>query len=195
GTYDLYYTALNGSGTPSIGFSSTPQVAGTKLPDNNSWSARSQVLSAGSGWDAGGVAHPSVIKDGSTYVLYYTGTDSGGVAKIGRATSSAPSGPFTRDVANPLLSLGAAGSFDEHGVKDPVVVKLGATDYRMLYTGVDATGIERVGYATSPDGATWTKRGVALNPRQIPYADDETGVEPTGVLLGGWTLHVYACCV
>jgi hypothetical protein len=159
--------------------------------NNTAWSARSQVLGTGSGWDAGGVAHPSVIKDGTNYALYYAGTDSGGVSKIGRATATAAGGPFTRDAGNPLLTLGAAGSFDEKGVKDPVVVKLGASDYRMLYTGVDANGIERVGYATSTDGVGWTKQGVVLNPSQTPYANDEAGVEPTGVLLSGSTLHVW----
>src|SRR5262249_47861925 len=123
--------------------------------------------------------------------LYYTGTDSGGVAKIGRATATAPGGPFTRDGGNPLLTVGNVGSFDEKGVKDPVVAKLGASDYRMLYTGVDADGIERVGYATSTDGVSWTKRGVLLDPSQIPYTNDEMGVEPTGMLLDGSTLHVW----
>src|SRR5262249_37419074 len=72
-----------------------------------------------------------------------------------------------------------------------VVVKLGATDYRMLYTGVDADGIERVGYATSTNGSAWTKQGVVLNPSMTPFAADESGVEPTGMLADGATLHVW----
>src|SRR5262249_60273464 len=111
------------------------------------------------------------------------GADSGGVAKLGRATATAPGGPFTRDAGNPLLALGAVGSFDEKGVKDPVVVKLGASDYRMLYTGVDASGIERAGYATSTDGVSWTKRGVVLDPSQTAYTDDESGGEATRIFL------------
>ena len=42
--------------------------------------------------------------------------------------------------------LGAAASFDETDVKDPVVEKVAASDYRMLYTGVetlDGKTIER----------------------------------------------------
>jgi predicted GH43/DUF377 family glycosyl hydrolase len=191
GTYDLYFTGASASGTRTIGIASTPQVAGTKQPDNSLWSSRSQVLDVGSGWDAGGVSHPSVIKDGTNYVLYYSGTDSGGVPKIGRATATSAAGPFTREAGNPLLTLGVAGSFDEKGVKDPVVAKLGASDYRMLYTGVDASGVERVGYATSGDGTTWTKQGVVLDPSQVAYANDESGVEPTGMLLDGSTLHVW----
>src|SRR5215204_1921704 len=84
-TFHLYFTALDSSETKSIGYSSTPENGVSKLPDNTSWSARSQLLDGdGSGFDASGVAHPSVVKDGATYVMYYTGLDSSGNAKIGR---------------------------------------------------------------------------------------------------------------
>src|SRR5207247_1639720 len=88
GTYYVYFTGLDSGGTAAVGYASAPEDAGTKQPDNTSWSARSQLLAGdGSGFDASAVAHPSVIKDGATYVMYYTGVDSGGAAKIGRATS------------------------------------------------------------------------------------------------------------
>src|SRR5205823_10016715 len=125
----------------------------------------------------------------SSYLLYYSGTD-GTVSKIGRATASSAGGPFTEN-ASPVLDAGAAGAFDGGGVKDPVVVKAGSGDYRMLYTGVDADGIERVGYATSSDGTSWTKQGVVLDPSLRAFAEDESGVEPTGMLVDGSTLHVW----
>jgi predicted GH43/DUF377 family glycosyl hydrolase len=188
GTYDLYFTALDSSGAQSIGISSTPALAGTNQPDNSNWSSATQLLSAGAGFDSSGVSHPSVIKDGSTYVMYFTG-DSSGTLSIGRATSATAGGAFTGDTQ--VLSSGAAGTFDSAGVKDPVVVKVGSGDYRMLYTGVDADGIERVGLATSTDGSSWTKQGVVLNPSMTPFAADESGVEPTGMLVDGATLHVW----
>ena len=192
--YHLFFTGLNSSGVPSIGYASTPEDAATKLPNNASWSARSQLLAAdGSGFDANGVAHPSVIKDGAAYVMYYTGLDANGVAKIGRATASAPNGPYTRGGA-PVLDVGTATQFDGTSVKDPVILKVGAGDYRMLYTGVETlfgTKIERVGYATSNDGIAWTKRGVVLDPSLTAYASDESGVEPTGLVVDGSTLHVW----
>ena len=64
----------------------------------------------------------------------------------------------------------------------------------MLYTGVETLEgqlIERVGYATSADGITWTKRGVVLDPSLHAYAADETGVEASGMLIDGSTLHVW----
>ena len=194
GTYHLFFTGLSSGGTKSIGLASTPEDAATKLPDNSAWSSRNQVLAGdGSGFDADGVAHPAVIKDGTTYVMYYTGLDSSGVAKIGRATASAPTGPYTRAAA-PVLDLGSATQFDASSVEDPVVVKVDTGDYRMLYTGVETlngTRIERVGYATSNDGITWTKQGVVLNPSLTAYASDESGIEPSGLLVDGSTLHVW----
>jgi predicted GH43/DUF377 family glycosyl hydrolase len=190
-SYDLYFTGIDNGGTRSIGFASTSEVAGTLLPDNANWANKAQVLTGdGSGFDASAVSHPSVIKDGATYVMYYTGTDSGGTSTIGRATSSSAGSGFTAG-ASPVLDVGSAGSFDAASVKDPVVAKLGPTDYRMLYTGVDADGIERVGYATSSDGSSWTKRGVVLNPSLAAYSSDDSGVEPIGMLIDGSTLHVW----
>ncbi|HMJ01228.1 MAG TPA: hypothetical protein VK488_15455 [Gaiellaceae bacterium] len=193
-TYYVYFTGLDSGGTDSIGYASAPEDAVTKQPNNGSWSARSQLLTGdGSGFDASAVAHPSVIKDGATYVMYYTGVDSGGIERIGRATTGAANGTFTRG-ASAVLDVGAAGELDATSVKDPVVIKAGVGDYRMLYTGVetlDGTLIERVGYATSADGIAWTKRGVVLDPSLSAYAVDETGVEPTGMLIDGSTLHVW----
>jgi predicted GH43/DUF377 family glycosyl hydrolase len=191
GTYDLYFTALDAGGTRSIGFASTPEIGGTGQPNNASWSdPAAEVLTGdGSGFDADAAGHPSVIKDGATYVMYYAGT-SGGASKIGRATSASPGSGFTAG-ANPVLDVGSAGQFDAASVKGPVVVKLGAGDYRMLYTGVDAEGLERVGYATSTDGMTWTKHGVALNPSLATFSANELGVEATGMLADGSTLHVW----
>ena len=193
-TYHLFFTGLSSGGTQSIGYASTPEDATTKLPDNSSWSARNQVLAGdGSGFDASGVAHPSVLKDGAIYVMYYTGLDANGVAKIGRATTNAPSGSYTR-APTAVLDVGTGTEFDGTSVKDPVVVKVGAGDYRMLYTGVETlfgTKIERVGYATSNDGIAWTKRGVVLDPSMSAYASDESGIEPTGLVVDGSTLHVW----
>jgi predicted GH43/DUF377 family glycosyl hydrolase len=191
GTYDLYFTGLDSSDAQTIGFSSTTALAGTNQPDNTKWSkTATQVLAGGAGFDSSGVSHPSVIKDSTTYVMYFTG-DSSGALSIGRATSVTAGGSFTGDTQ--VLTPGAAGSFDAGGVKDPVVLQVGANDYRMLYTGIDADGIERVGYATSTNDSTWTKQGLVLNPSMTPFAADETGVEPTGMFYdpGTSTLHVW----
>lgn len=193
-TFHLYFTGLDSSSTHSIGYASAPEDGTSKLPDNTSWSARSQLLAGdGSGFDANAVAHPSVLKDGATYVMYYAGLDGSGAWKIGRATAASAIGPFARG-ATPVVDVGAAGDFDATSVKDPVVVKAGAGDYRMLYTGVETLEgetIERVGYATSVDGISWTKGGVVLGPSLTAYGYDEVGVQPAGMLVDGSTMHVW----
>src|SRR5215204_5286101 len=193
GTYALYFTGIDSGGIRSIGFASASQDGTTKQPDNSTWSKNgSALISKGSSgtFDSAGVSHPSVLKDAAgSYFLYYGGSD-GTVSKVGRATSSAAGGPFAKD-AGPVLDLGGAGQFDELGVKDPTVIKVAARDYRMLYTGVDAGGVERVGYATSANGTSWTKQGVVLNPSLRAFAEDESGVQPTGMLVDGTTLHVW----
>jgi predicted GH43/DUF377 family glycosyl hydrolase len=201
-SYDLFFTGLSSSGTQSIGLSTSTADGTTKLP--TTWAAQSQLLAAsGSGFDASGVSHPSVVNTGAggtPFSMYYTATDSSGNQTIGLVTSaSATSGYGGR---TQVLTPGAAGTFDHNGVKDPVVIDDGGT-FRMLYTGIETitvpgplpnitANIERIGYATSPDGTTWTKRGPVLNPSDIPYADNESGAEPTGMLIDGSTLQVFS---
>jgi predicted GH43/DUF377 family glycosyl hydrolase len=189
----VYYTAINGAGARSIGRISTTEAPGTLLP-NAPWDTRSSALAPNAGFDANAVSEPSVIKDGTTFAMYYAGTDANGVQRIGRATSATAAGAFGGGTQ--VLTVGPAGTFDHDGVKDPVVVKQDATHFHMLYTGVEKTVdgpvVERIGYATSSNGTTWVKQGVVLSPSQVPFAEDETGVEPTGLVIDGTTLHVYA---
>jgi predicted GH43/DUF377 family glycosyl hydrolase len=96
---------------------------------------------------------------------------------IGHATS--PDGiNWTKDVANPVLE-GTAGNWDRYGVGAPCVIKIGANEYEMWYTGcevdygallglLDAENISdietallaginvAIGRATSPNGIAWT---------------------------------------
>lgn len=181
-TYQLYFTALSSGGAMTIGHSSTGSDYTTGWSDPSS-----ATLAAGSGFDGSGVAHPSVLKDASTYHLWYTGY-SGATPSIGHLTSAAS------DLSSPsgrgAVSFTGTAVYDTAGQKDPVVIKDGST-YRMLYTGLASDGVERVLYATSPDGVTWARQGVALNPSQQPYGFDETGVEPSGMLVDGTLLHVW----
>ena len=54
---------------------------------------------------------------------------------------------------NPVLDLGASGTWDDSGVGGPVVLFDG-TDYQMWYHGFDGSN-SRIGYATSTDGIAW----------------------------------------
>jgi uncharacterized repeat protein (TIGR01451 family) len=104
-------------------------------------------------WDDTWIWSPTVILDGSSYQMWYSGEDGSGVYQIGLATS--PDGiTWTRSVSNPVLS--PSQSWEIGRILNPSVI-LDETTYKMWYTGVDGSGVARIGYATSSDGVVWTK--------------------------------------
>lgn len=119
-------------------------------------------------WDNGFLEGPSVIKDGSTYKMWYCGYDAvvdgngtDGNANIGYATS--PDGiNWTKYAANPILTT-VGSTWESVNVQDPHVIKEG-NQYYMWYGGgsSDSTYDQEVGFAVSNDGISWTKS--PLNP-------------------------------
>ena len=119
--------------------------------------ANNPVLSGGGAgsWDEVWLFDPSVIVDGTTYKMWYTGYGSSPPGRIGYATSS-DGIDWTKFDGNPVLSEGPAGSWDEEGPRWGSVLLDGGV-YKMWYTGRDASGVNRIGYATSSDGIVWNK--------------------------------------
>jgi uncharacterized repeat protein (TIGR01451 family) len=126
--------------------------------------------------DSFGASSATVIKDGSTYKMWYTGITTGNnIGGIGYATSS--DGINWTRVAGPLSNaavLNASGlnnTFDRDEVVAPLVIRDQASSalpceagrssgacYRMWYEGVEhARNIFSLGYAVSPDGLNWTR--------------------------------------
>lgn len=118
---------------------------------------------------------PCVIKDGSTYKMWYTGWNGdsehigNGITRkisyrIGYATS-ADGVHWTKHLGTAgvgaVFGVGTVGSLDAKGVSHPYVIKENNT-YRMWYEGYDGSAW-RIFYATSADGVTWTRQGLALN--------------------------------
>ena len=117
--------------------------------------------SAGS-WDDDHLIEPHVLVFRSPraeqYHMWYAGDDGSG-NRIGYATS--PDGvDWTKASLNPVLDLGASGSWEDNHVGAPNVLFDGS-NFQMWYHGHDGTSF-RTGHATSPDGVDWTKDG--LNP-------------------------------
>lgn len=152
-------------------------------PDGRHWKRRpaNPVLSQGVGWESSHVKDPCVLWDGAQWIMYYAGYN-GTNYQIGRATS--PDGiVWTKAAGNPLVAVGAGGTFDDFHVYFPWVVYDAADAdatrrWKMLYGADDGAGIAggiSVGYATSADGVTWTKRGQVLT-KGSSGAWDEGGV-------------------
>jgi predicted GH43/DUF377 family glycosyl hydrolase len=135
-------------------------------------------------WDDGGRLPLAVHFDGAVYHLWFVGNNTGwGLGDIGHATSS-DGVEWTMDPANPVLTRGEPGEWDDDFLFGAGVVHDG-TQYHLWYSGVGTqTGIYQGGYATSPDGTVWTKH--PDNPVLTPGptgAWDDGGVDPHTVLL------------
>ncbi len=112
-------------------------------------------VGAANSWDDIDVFRPSVLFDGTTYHMWYTGDRGGTPRLIGYATS--PDGlTWTRYANNPVVNAGPVGSWDARGARFAEVISDGGV-FKMWYTGFDAAGKNQIGYATSPDGIAWTK--------------------------------------
>lgn len=121
-----------------------------------------RVLSVGAPgeWDQNGVWWPSVIQDGDTLRMWYTGFDNNDVARIGYAWSLDGQN-WHKYAGNPVLS--ASLSWERDDVGECEVIKDGTT-FKMWY-GAGAIGDpthKKIGYATSSDGINWTKHADAV---------------------------------
>lgn len=157
GTYRMWYrgeSQLNAQSPMvlSIGYA-------TSL-DGQTWSRdpSNPVLTAGpeGAWDDYYVASGSVLWEGSTYRMWYTGCTIMR-CQIGVATS--PDGiHWTRESSIPVLTNGSTGAWDSRDVLGPVVIYSDGL-YHLWYSGrsVQAFLVYSIGHATSPDGVTWTK--------------------------------------
>lgn len=166
----------------------TDLIEWTKYPGN-------PVMLPGSAtdWDKEFVGLGSVIYYGNKYHMWYTGGSFAGILRIGHATS--PDGiTWTKDINNPVLDKGTAGSWDENLVHCPKVIIINST-FHMWYTGHSGKRNNfgfQIGHASSPDGITWTKD--ANNP-VLPMgpngAWDHSWVSVGSVLYDGTKYHLW----
>jgi beta-1,4-mannooligosaccharide phosphorylase len=120
--------------------------------------------------DALSAAHPSLVKVGTTYHLWYEAYD-GRAWRIAHARS-ADGLAWTKDGA--VLEPGVEGALDALGARQPVVRKTSA-GYELWYQGRSSSRPSfHVLRARSADGLTWTKdaQEVALHP-DPPLKEDE----------------------
>ncbi len=170
---------------------STPRIGYAVSPDGLNWTRVVGAETGGSvfaegpsgNFDDSGVTYMMVMKDGSTFRMWYSGYDSGAsstppIAGIGYATST--DGQTWTRVTGPLAggavfrASATASDFDGYETYVPNVIKdvatvdapcvgviTGDVCYRMWYEGVNTSlglgYLFRIGYATSSDGLNWTR--------------------------------------
>lgn len=127
-----------------------------------------------------------LIQDGLNYKLYYTG-DNEIRREIGLATSPDRI-TWTKHPANPLLRVGAPGTWESIAVRQPAIIVEGNV-YKMWYEGYNGA-TRSIGFATSTDGINWTK--YPMNPLLVagPGSFDITGVGEPAVVKAGNVYHM-----
>jgi uncharacterized repeat protein (TIGR01451 family) len=153
--------------------------------------ASNPVLTVGANgaWDDAAIWRPTVLKEGGTYKMWFSASD-GTIRRIGYATSF-DGIHWTKYGGNPVLVPGSSGAWDAAGVYAPNVIYDGG-GYKMWYRGRDSSGFGRIGYATSPDGITWTRYGSnpVLDVGSPGSWDDNEVTEPT-VIKEGNAYHLW----
>lgn len=169
GTWVLYYQNFNSLNWPrieaTIGRATASNPAGPWIADEN------PVLTGTAGtWDAESVAYASVIPYEDGYVMYYVGSDTEGVERIGRATSA--DGITWEKDTNPVFELDAEQGEQAYFVVNQVIYSEGR--WIMAYKNARHT----VGLAYSSDGITWERD--ANNP--ILQSQDIEGASGLGFI-------------
>lgn len=109
-------------------------------------------------WDYAGVSVPSVIFNGSQYIMSYTGYQTSGVLRqIGLAYSQDGIN-WSKDPYNPIIDAGSLGTWDDTWVDHSSLMLVGY-ELKIWYTGFDGTNTTssptyyyRIGLATKTQG-------------------------------------------
>jgi predicted GH43/DUF377 family glycosyl hydrolase len=177
GIYKMWYTGLP------LDFSTAGIGYATDSTDGSNWTKYSgnPVLSPGlpGSWEHPWVLNPVIIRDGDTLKMWYGGDilyESGYyIGRVGYAKSIDGLNWIKFD-ANPIMDVGSEGSWDDRGVL-PQTVIFNDNMYHMWYLGFNAQNSNRIGYATSPDGTTWTKYNDPST-TDPPFAESDPVLKP-----------------
>jgi len=183
--YNTWFRGFNGSGDSAIGYASSK--------DGLKWQVFGKpVLPAAPPWNGaiGGPFEPSVIWNGTRYLMYYTSHSSPLEKDIGLAVSNDLI-HWSEYPNNPIIRPGP-GAYDSEWVAYPSVV-YDPPLYKMWYTGQNRqTLTETVSYATSYDGIHWNKLGgnpvltsqstKSLNYHPLPFSHQNRGGVPDSLL-------------
>ncbi len=96
---------------------------------------------------------------------------------------------WTRASSSWVMSTGGPGAWDGAFVVPGSVLRIPGGNYRMWYAGSDGD-TWRIGVADSPDGLTWTRVAMVLEPDAPGQWDDSDVLDPS-VLFDGAMYHLW----
>lgn len=164
GRFWLFYSIVNTStgADGHIGVAVADEITGPYVDHG------SAILSPGTSgaWDSLRVGEPSVLVESDRLIMAFMAeTDAaafGASEKVGIATATDPTGPWTKAAGNPVIGFGASTEWDDSLVADPYLFFANG-HYWIWYSGGgndDGTGTRPwscgLAYATDPTGE-WTK--------------------------------------
>jgi predicted GH43/DUF377 family glycosyl hydrolase len=167
------------------GFDGKTWHTGLAISDDGvHWRKQGRIVSPGpASWEGDYIAaNGSALWNGSEFLYWYQAGPRETPA-IGLARSS--DGRQWRKQPAPVLATGPRGSWDERGVADPYVVRIGDS-YYMYYLGQDRARRQRLGVARSRDSVRWQKmRANPILELGVDGAFDEAGLGEPAV----WQSH------
>jgi predicted GH43/DUF377 family glycosyl hydrolase len=167
---------------------------GSTLPKGHASLQGQVALDLGQGWDSRYVDSPCVIYTGSSYMMWYSGTNGTGFDNIGLATSS-DGISWQRYSGNPVFNVSQIG-WDSHSVNAAWVMYEDGV-YKMWYSGQYGTNgqltIDEIGYATSSDGIHWIRssKDPVLTPGALGSWDDKFVWSPIVIHHGSFYTMYY----
>ena len=137
------------------------------------------------------LASPYVVRLNNTYNMWYTGKSQSDPSQTTRILFA-----ISYDGINwikwlhPVFSPSADPDRWDSGAVYSASVFYDGKNFGLWYSGLNQTYLNpRIGFATSPDGATWTRSNLLLDVGK-PGSWDSAGVEQPCVLIGyGYTLY------
>ncbi len=131
--------------------------------NGTNWTKTAENPVIGSGtWNPNGAELGPIIMENDTYKMLFIGHGATAASTGFGYAESSDGVHWSLSPLNPVLTAGTAGSWDER-LDEIVALIHDGSQYKMWYEGyTSGGGPTRLGYATSPDGLTWTKD--AANP-------------------------------
>lgn len=150
-------------------------------PDGLVWTYQATVVDVGGAGETDSVVAPSVFRESDgTYKMWYMGYE--GTASAFLYATSPDGVVWTKH--GQVMTYGDS-SYEAARIQSPFVLKYKSV-YHMWYGGKSSgIGYVRILYATSLDGITWDKHGLAVNFGDISPAEDDSVDYPTVLLKDG----------